>query len=134
MIRLEQHGPVTRATFTTPRTRLVGIAVSCYLVDGVVVDTAFPDVRRDFRAWLDECRPRGILLSHHHEDHAGNMNSVAKRALPAWVAPDTLHALRHVKKIGFYRHFTWAEMRVLTRDIIPFDPAPLVPIDRKSVV
>lgn len=128
MIRLEPHGPVTRAEFTTARTRLVGISVSCYLVDGVVVDTAFPDVRRDFRAWLDECRPRGVFVTHQHEDHAGNVNSVVKRALPAWIAPETLSALRDVKPIGFYRHFTWAQMRVLTRDVVSFDPAPLVPI------
>ena len=128
MIRLEQHGPVTRAEYTTARTRLVGISVSCFLVDGVVVDTAFPDVRRDFRAWLDDCKPRGVLLTHQHEDHAGNMNAVAKRALPAWVAPATLAALRDVKPIGFYRHFTFAEMRPLTREVVPFDPAPLVPI------
>ena len=128
MIRLEQHGPVTRAEFTTGRTRLVGISVSCYLVDGVVVDTAFPDVRRDVRGWLDECQPRGVFVTHHHEDHAGIVNSVAKRALPAWIAPETLAALRNVEPIGFYRQFTWAQMRVLTREVVPFDPAPLIPI------
>ena len=128
MLRLEDHGPVTRAEFTTARSRLVGISASCFLVDGVVVDTAFPDVRRDFRTWLDECRPAGVLITHQHEDHAGNLNSVAKRGLPAWVAPETLAALRDVKPIGFYRHFTFAQMRVLTRDVVPFDPAPLVPM------
>ena len=128
MIRLERHGPVTRAEFTTPRTRLVGISVSCFLLDGVVVDTAFPDVRRDFRAWLDECRPRGAVVTHAHEDHAGNVNSAAKRGLPLWIAPATLASLRRVAPIGFYRHFTWAEMRSLPHDVVPFDPAPLVPI------
>ena len=128
MIRLESHGPVTRAECTTMRTRLVGISVSCYLVDGVVVDTAFPGVRRDFRDWLDTCKPRGVFVTHLHEDHAGNVNSVAKRGLPAWIAPGTLAALRLVTPIGFYRRFTWSEMRSLTRDVVPFDPAPIVPV------
>ncbi|MBI3790924.1 MAG: MBL fold metallo-hydrolase [Gemmatimonadetes bacterium] len=128
MIRLEPHGPVVRAEFSTARTRLIGITVSCYLHKGVVVDTAFPDVRHWYRDWLTASRAVGVMVTHHHEDHAGNVNSVAKLGLPAWIAPATMARIRDVEPIGFYRHFTWRQMRSLTREVMPFDPAPLVPI------
>lgn len=128
MLQLERQGPVVRAEFSTARTRLIGITVSCYLHDGIVVDTAFPDVRQPFRAWLGDVRATGVMVTHHHEDHAGNVNSVAKLGLPAWIAPATLAELRDVAPIGFYRHFTWRAMRSLTREVRPLDPPPFEPI------
>ena len=125
MIRLESHGPVVRAEFSTPRTRLIGITVSCYLHRGVLVDTAFPDVRRELREWVQRAGVRGAMVTHQHEDHAGNVNTLAKLGVPVWLAPETLQLLRAVAPIGFYRQFTWQPMRSLTREVTPFDPAPL---------
>ncbi len=128
MIHLETHGPVVRAEFTTSRTRLIGISVSAYLHKGVVIDTAFPDVRQEFRDWVKATRAGGVAVTHQHEDHAGNVNSVLKLGLPVWLAADTHAALRAVGPIGFYRHFTFRAMRSLTREVVPFDPSPIVPI------
>ena len=125
MLRLEQHGPVVRAEFFTARTRLIGISVSCYLHKGVVVDTAFPDVRAEFRGWLSASRPIGVVVTHQHEDHAGNVNSVAKLGVPAWIAPETFAALARVKPIGLYRRFAFQSMRSLTRSVEPFDGGAL---------
>lgn len=124
MLQFETHGPVTRVEMSTPRTRLVGISVSMYLMDGVLIDTGFPDVRRDVGAWLDQVTPRGAIVTHLHEDHAGNVNSIAKRGIPVTIAGETLAALRDVEPIGFYRHFTWSAMRPLRYEIAAFDPAP----------
>lgn len=129
MIQFETHSPVVRAEFTTSRTRLIGISVSAYLHKGVVIDTAFPDVRQEFREWLAAARPIGVAVTHHHEDHAGNVNSVLKLGLPVWLAPETHQALRAVGPIGFYRHFTFRAMRSLTREVVPFDVSPLVAIE-----
>ena len=124
MLQFETHGPVTRVEMSTPRSRLVGISVSMYLLDGVLIDTGFPDVRRDVGAWLDRLKPRGAIVTHAHEDHAGNVNSIAKRGIPLTIADETLAAVRDVTPVGFYRHFTWSDMRPLRYEITPFDPAP----------
>jgi ribonuclease/clavin/mitogillin len=124
MLQFETHGPVTRIEMSTPRSRLVGINVSMYLMDGVLIDTGFPDVRRDVGAWLDRIKPRGAIVTHMHEDHAGNVNSLAKRGIPVNIADETLAALRDVRPIGFYRHFTWSAMRPLSYEIERFDLGP----------
>ena len=127
-MHLETHGPVTRAEFSTSRTRLIGISVSAYLHKGVVIDSAFPDVRQEFRDWLVDSRAVGVAITHQHEDHAGNVNSALKLGLPVWLAPESQRALETVGPIGFYRHFTFRAMRSLTRAVVPFDPSPIVPI------
>ena len=125
MVHLSSHGPVVRAEFATARTRLIGITVSCYAYRGVVIDTAVPDARQEYRGWLGDLRPDGVVVTHQHEDHAGNVNSVAKLGLPLWMGDETAAAVRDVQPIGYYRQFTWKPMRSLTRAVTEFEPGPV---------
>lgn len=129
MLRRTDLGGVVQAEFSTPRTRLVGYAVSCYLVDGLVVDTAAPVVRREFAAWVRGVAPRGVCLTHHHEDHAGNVNWLAKHGVPVAMGAATRAALDAPGPVGLYRKLVWHEMRPLRREPDPFAPpdAVLVP-------
>jgi glyoxylase-like metal-dependent hydrolase (beta-lactamase superfamily II) len=125
MLRVERHGDVTRIELTSPRSRLVGYSVSAYVSDGVLVDTGFPAVRADVARLLVELRPRGVVVTHEHEDHAGNVELVAGRGLPLAASTATIAAVREVGAIGFYRRFTWGTMPALHSTVLPFDPAPL---------
>jgi glyoxylase-like metal-dependent hydrolase (beta-lactamase superfamily II) len=125
MVEVERHGDVTRLHFSSPRSRLVGYAVSAYVVDGVLVDTGFPAVRADVARLLDELRPRGAVVTHEHEDHAGNVELIARRGVPLGASAATLAAVRDVGGIGLYRHFTWGAMPPLRSAVERFDPAPL---------
>ena len=73
MIALTTHDDVTRLELSSRRSRLVGYSVSAYLVRGVLVDTGFPALARELERFLAERRPRGVLVTHEHEDHAGNV-------------------------------------------------------------
>src|SRR5450631_3027036 len=73
MLREERHGDVIRLEFATRWSRAMGLTVSTYAVRGALVDTAFHDVRAELGAWIDARRPDGAIVTHYHEDHAGNV-------------------------------------------------------------
>lgn len=126
MITITRHGDVTRLRMSSWRSRLVGYDVSAYLVRGALVDTGFPAVGRELEQALDGLRPDGVLVTHEHEDHAGNVARLARRGLPVGAAPETVDALRAVPPIGFYRRYTWGAMT-------PLDHAPLAPFDHDAL-
>lgn len=123
MITLEPHGDVTRVHCTSARSRLVGYSVSAYLVRGALVDTGFHGVREDVARLLRERPLAGALLTHKHEDHAGNVELLARAGVPLAMGAATLAAVRHVRPIRFYRRFTWEPMPSLTAPVEPLDPA-----------
>jgi glyoxylase-like metal-dependent hydrolase (beta-lactamase superfamily II) len=122
MLTLEPHGDVTRLRLSSRRSRLVGYEVSAYLVRGVLVDTGFPAVRRDVERFLGERRPRGVAVTHWHEDHAGNVAAAARFGIPVAMAPATLDALRVPRRFPLYRSFTWGAMAPLVETPAAFEP------------
>lgn len=126
MLALETHGEVTRITMTTWRSRLAGYSVSAYLVRGVMIDTGFPSMRRELARLLAERRPAGVMLTHQHEDHAGNVGLVAELGLPVALAPATLDALHEGEKhVGLYRRVIWGRQPPFTDGLVPFAPDAL---------
>jgi endoribonuclease LACTB2 len=124
MIERIRHDDVVRLRMWTRRSAAVGYDVSAYLVSGVLVDTGFRHVRADLLRALRELRPRGIIVSHWHEDHAGNAPTLAT-ALPMWMPAYTEAKLRERQRVKLYRHFTWGRPPALEGNLIPFDVAPL---------
>ena len=82
MLQVEQYADVTRFEMTSAGSRIIGYSASAYLVGGVLVDCGFPKARRELDSILDRERPRGVLITHHHEDHAGNVERIAQRGIP----------------------------------------------------
>ena len=113
MIALTSHDDVTRLELSSRRSRLIGYSVSAYLVRGVLVDTGFPALARELERFLAERRPRGVLVTHEHEDHAGNVAVALRLGIPVGAATETVAALRTVGPIGFYRRYTWGTLRPL---------------------
>ena len=125
MLEFTTFGDVTRLRFSTWRTLAVGYDVSCYLFRGVMIDTAFRHVASELRAAMNELKPRGVILSHWHEDHAGNAPEIAQGGTPIWMHQYTEAKLRERQQVKLYRHFTWGRPRGLHAELTPFDPAPL---------
>lgn len=120
---MEQLGDVTRVRMTSWRGRLVGYDVSAYLVRGVLVDTGFPHVARDFARFLDQQREtiHGVIVTHWHEDHAGNAAVVASRRLPIAIGALTLIQLAEsAASIRFYRRFVWGVAPPVRSPVRPF--------------
>lgn len=110
MLTIERHRDVTRVRMASWRGRLVGYDVSAYLVRRILVDTGFPHVAGDFARFLDDHRDtiQGVVVTHWHEDHAGNAAVVVARGLPLTIAPQTVAQLTEsAASIRFYRRFVW---------------------------
>jgi len=109
--------------------RAAGYDVSAYLLDDVLVDSGFPQVRDEVLRVVQETKPRGALITHWHEDHAGNVAALADQGLPLLMHPECERLLRERPGIRPYRRVVWGRSPRLTSEIVPFDPAPLQLID-----
>ena len=125
MHRRTTHGDVTAVELFTRRSRVAAYSVHVFLVRGVLVDTGFHAVRRDVARLVDELGPRGALVTHWHEDHAGNVELLARRGVPIGMSPATEARVRDVAPIALYRRFTWESMPPLRAPVTPFLPDDL---------
>ena len=116
---------VTRLKLSGWRGRAVGYDVSVYMMNGVLIDTGFPGARTELLEALRELRPRGAVVTHWHEDHAGNVAALASMALPMHMHPGCEAVLRERPSIGAYRLLVWGRSEALRAQLVPFDPAPL---------
>ncbi|HEU4641587.1 MAG TPA: MBL fold metallo-hydrolase, partial [Gemmatimonadaceae bacterium] len=121
MLTLERHDDVTRVVMSTRISRSIGYGVSAFLVRGVLIDLGFPAVARELAAFLDRARPSGVLLTHYHEDHAGNVELAARGRLPIGASEATRAALAAHPPLGLYRRVIWGTPPRLTSPMAPFD-------------
>lgn len=116
---------VLRLSFSSWRGRLAGYVVSAYVIDGVLIDTAYPGAARELSSAVERHAPRGAIVTHWHEDHAGNVSLLASKGLPVRMHPLGAAALRTLQPLRFYRRFTWGRNRRVTTGLRDFDIAPL---------
>lgn len=107
MHEITTHGDVTRVRLWSRPGVAVGYDVSVYLARGVLIDTGFPRAHGELRALVEALRPRGALVTHWHEDHAGNVPLLAEMGLPLGIAHGTLERLRAHPRIRLYRRVVW---------------------------
>ncbi len=125
MIAVERHGDVIRFRMASWRSRLIRYEVSAYLTHGVLVDTGFPLAGRALRRVLREFPVDGALLTHAHEDHAGNAPLLASLGIPIGMSDATREALRAHEPIRAYRRFTWGAPAAFTAPDASFTPDAL---------
>lgn len=124
MIELTRFDDVLRIRMWTRRSALVGYDVSAYLVRGILVDTGLRHVREELERALIELHPRGVIVTHWHEDHAGNAPTLAS-GYPMWMSEYTERKLRERQQVKLYRHFTWGRPKALNESLTPLDISPL---------
>lgn len=122
MIRVERHGDVTRLRMSTWRSRSLGYEVSAYCTRHVLVDCGFPHAARELASALEELHPVGAVITHAHEDHAGNVDLLARRGVPLDIAPASLAELRAGHCVRAYRRFTWGQPQPFTETFARFLP------------
>lgn len=120
MLRLETHGDVTRIHMSSRVSRTLGYSVSAFLVRDVLIDAGFPGAAGELAAYLDRHRPTGAVITHHHEDHAGNVELLARAGVPLRMADATAEALRAHQSIGLYRRVVWGRRTRFTTPGAPF--------------
>jgi glyoxylase-like metal-dependent hydrolase (beta-lactamase superfamily II) len=116
---------VTQLRLGSGRGRALGYDVNAYLIDDVLVDSGPPRARRALLDAVAAVRPRGAVVTHWHEDHAGNAPALAELGLPLAMHPDCEAMLRERPPIRLYRRIVWGWTARLLAPLAPFDPAPL---------
>ena len=111
------------------RGALVGYDVSAYLVGDVLIDAGFPRAGRVLMPTVRMLRPRGVVVTHWHEDHAGNVPALATLGVPMRMHPGCEVRLRKRPAIRFYRRAVWGRTERLRGRLEPFDPSPLALVD-----
>jgi glyoxylase-like metal-dependent hydrolase (beta-lactamase superfamily II) len=120
---------VERVRLSSWRGRAVGYDVSAYLIDGVLVDTGYPRASAELLRVVHATRPRGAIITHWHEDHAGSVEALAASGLPLSMHPECERQLRERPSIRPYRRVVWGRSPRLVSEVVAFDLAPLELID-----
>ncbi|HEY0969836.1 MAG TPA: MBL fold metallo-hydrolase, partial [Gemmatimonadales bacterium] len=122
MLSLTTPAPdVTRVHLWSRVGRAIGYTVSAYVVQGVLVDTGFPGAGREVAALLDRMPIRGAIVTHAHEDHAGNAALVAARGVPILAGRETLARIRQRPSVPAYRRVVWGTPARLPDAVADFD-------------
>jgi glyoxylase-like metal-dependent hydrolase (beta-lactamase superfamily II) len=128
VIQVVEHGPVSEVVMSTAFSRAAGFRVSAFYHRGLVIDTGFPRMAATFFAWLATVPATGFVVTHFHEDHAGNLGLVTARGIPATVSAVTLRRHRDLARVPPYRWMVWGHPHVSVRDPEPAEhPFQLIP-------
>ena len=120
MIEIEQFEDVERVRLASWGSRLAGMDVSAYVVHGILVDSGFPHARHELSRYVDERPIVGAMLTHYHEDHAGNAELLAARGIPLAMHDLTRDRLREAASIRLYRRVVWGTPMRLTSALCGF--------------
>ncbi len=113
-LRVEHYGDVTRLRMVSAVGRAIGIDVSAYVVRGVMVDTGFAHARDVLLRAVRTLDVRTAVVTHWHEDHAGNVATLAALGVPVLLRADTEATLRSFPPIELYRRVVWGSPTSLT--------------------
>ncbi len=104
--------------------RLAGFTVNMFFSRGVLIDAGFPRAAGAVARFVADRRPRGALITHAHEDHAGNVGVLRAAGVPVGMADPTRDALRAPEPIQFYRRWIWGDQPALAQPGAAFtDPS-----------
>src|SRR5262249_6147464 len=105
---------------SSPAGRAVGYDVSVYVYRGVMIDTGFHRAQRPLLEAVARADIHGVVLTHWHEDHAGNTAVLARLGLPFLMRADTEATLRQRPSIQLYRHLVWGRPPALRDELERF--------------
>lgn len=124
-VSVERFDDVTRLRLDSRASRAIGMDVSAYVVRGVMIDTGFHRARETVLQAVRSLGVKGVIVTHWHEDHAGNVAMLAAHGVPIVMRPDTEATLRTRPAIQLYRRVVWGHPPALSAELGEFDMSGL---------
>lgn len=110
---------VERIMLESALTRLQGFPACCYLVGDLLIDSGFVKIARQLDEYLAQRRLAAILLTHHHEDHAGCCGLLAERhGCPVYLSKPERRGDEGLEEMALYRRIWWGRPH-------PYRPEPM---------
>jgi glyoxylase-like metal-dependent hydrolase (beta-lactamase superfamily II) len=92
-----------------------------YSMGNILVDTGLSLMRKEVIEIVRNKKIDCVLLTHHHEDHSGNVAAIMKeKQIPAYGHPKTIEKMRDGFNILMYQHLIWGKAE--KANILPFPP------------
>jgi endoribonuclease LACTB2 len=124
-LQIERHDDVVRLRMRSAGSRAAGLDVSAYVVRDTLIDTGFPHARAQLGRAVAGLGVRGVVVTHWHEDHAGNVELFARGGIPLHLDSATDAKIRQRPAIQLYRRVVWGRPPALRSPVVSLDPGPL---------
>ncbi len=96
------------------------MSVHCYIIDGILIDTGQPLMRKDLIKILRTKKFHKVILTHFHEDHSGNAAEIKKEFnTDIYGSYLTMKNMARSYRILPYQHFMWGRT-----DLVDMKPLP----------
>lgn len=96
-----------------------------YRLGSTVIDTGPPNQWRKVRRFLEERRVRQVVVTHHHEDHSGNLGRLGAAAghgeagLAIYSPASSIERLSRGFPLRLYQHLFWGRPRRCRPEPVP---------------
>jgi len=96
------------------------MTVHVFIAGHVMIDTGSRHTRESACRIADQHGVESVLLTHYHEDHAGNAAAVKKRlGIPVFAHPRTCQKMENPARIYPYQHLMWGPAQGLRPSVLP---------------
>ena len=83
-----------------------------YFVDGLLIDTGHRNMRKEALTVLKPLPVQKIVVTHHHEDHSGNLNILEKHfKCPAYASKLCTEIMKKPPRLSFAQHLSWGDRK-----------------------
>lgn len=114
-----KHQEVTGLKFGVKYFGQPTLSTFIYYVDGLLIDTGQRRARKEILDETRDLRIEQILITHHHEDHSGNIHSLASRHdCPVYGSLQCCELMKDPPPISLVQNLTWGN-RDSYADILP---------------
>lgn len=95
--------------------------VYVYYIDGLLIDTGQPKARRSVLYETAKLNIEQVLITHHHEDHSGNIPFIKRQHnCPIYASAHCVELMKAPPGISPIQRLTWGD-RPGNSDLIPLD-------------